>query len=268
VTSPDSAAGFDRVEVDKVSKVYGRKPALSGVSVALEGGRVAALLGDNGAGKSTLIGILSTLTRPTSGRVLFGDATHAAHGERGHGGGAQLRAQIGLCAHESLLYGDLTALENLELYAKLYGLAGPAARARAAATRVGLAEEAMLRQVRTYSRGMTQRLALARTLLHDPQLVLLDEPFTGLDQGGQAWLTGLIRELGAAGRVVVVVTHDLAAIAGVVDHVIVLARGRVAVDESKGTPFSHDELTQAYARAASRAAERGLRAPVAADGKA
>jgi len=241
-------ASFTEVAVEKVHKVYGRKSALAGVSLTLRAGRVAALLGDNGAGKSTLIGILSTLVRPTSGRVRFGDVVHGAHGERA-AGGAQLRAQIGLCAHEGLLYGDLTAAENLALYARLYELPQPRERARLAAERVGLPEEAVVRQVRTFSRGMTQRLALARTLLHDPRLVLLDEPFTGLDQGGQAWLTGLLRELGAGGRLVVVVTHDFAAIAGVVDHVIVLARGRVAVDETRAAPFSHQELSDLYARA-------------------
>jgi len=247
-----------------VTKIYGRKPALSGVSVRLTAGRVVGLLGDNGAGKSTLIGILSTLTRPTSGRVRFGDAVHAAHGQRGSGGGAPLRAQIGLCAHESLLYGDLTALENLELYARLYELGQPAQRAREAATRAGLADEAMLRQVRTFSRGMTQRLALARTLLHEPRLILLDEPFTGLDQGGQAWLSKLIGELGKSGRLVVVVTHDLAAIANIVDHVIVLARGKVAIDEARDTPFTHAELTAAYVRAAERVPRGAGAVPAAA----
>lgn len=241
---PDYEPLFRTVEVRSVSKVYGKKAALSAVSMTLRGGSLTALLGDNGAGKSTLVGVLSTLTRPNAGTVRYGDLEAKAHG-------GALRAEIGLVAHESFLYGDLTGRENLELYAKLYGLPEARERARAAATRVGLTDEAALRQCRTYSRGMLQRLSLARALIHEPQLLLLDEPFTGLDRTGQLWLHELLGELKAAGRIVVVVTHDISGVAGIADHVVVLRRGKVVVDQESPSPMSQEALIEAYTGKAS-----------------
>ena len=231
---------FDEVRAEGVSKVFGRQRALAGVSLALVPGRLAALVGPNGAGKSTLVGVLAGLVRPSAGRVTYRRAAVALEGE------AEIRAAIGLLAHEPLVYPDLTAEENLAFFAALHDL--PDARARAAALldRVGLDERARRRPARTYSRGMLQRLALARALLPGPRLLLLDEPFTGLDREGAAALTTALTEARADGRIVLVVTHDLAAVAGLADHLLVLRAGRLVRDEARERPFTLDELRERH----------------------
>jgi len=233
--------GLSRVAVGKVGKRFGQHRALASVDVELSAGHVCALLGPNGAGKSTLIGILSTLIRPTSGTVAYYDGDRAvAHGDR-------LRREIGLLAHASLCYGELTGVENLEFFASLYGVADGPARAGALLDEVGLDARARERPVRTYSRGMVQRLALARALVAGPSLLLLDEPFTGLDRGGAMALGARLGRAKADGAIVLVVTHDLEAIAGVTDQVVVLRRGQVARVEH-GDGFSYAELRELYHR--------------------
>jgi heme exporter protein A len=224
---------FDRVTVRGVTKVFDRQRALAGVDLELRAGRMCALLGPNGAGKSTLLGILSTLTRPTSGEVRYGELTHDVAARK-------LRGAIGLVAHESFLYADLTARENLRFWEGLYGVRG---RAQGLLARVGL-EHAADRPVRTYSRGMQQRLALARALVSDPRLVLLDEPFTGLDKSGVEALREILRELRASGAILLLVTHDFQAAAGLCDQVIILRRGKVALDEARGDPYR--DLSEVY----------------------
>ncbi len=215
---------LDRVHIDKVAKRYGNERALAGVSLELAAGSMCALLGHNGAGKTTLLGVVSTLVRPTAGKVTYRSSGSDVSG-------AAVRREIGLLAHASLCYGELTAVENLELVAGLYELA--AADIPAVLDRVGLEPRARLRQARTYSRGMLQRLALARALLTKPSLLLLDEPFTGLDRGGALALGEQLGSLKASGAIVVVVTHDLEAIAGRTDHVAILRRGAL-VFEARG----------------------------------
>jgi heme exporter protein A len=178
---------------------------------------VTALLGPNGAGKSTLVGILATLVTPSSGEVLYG----------GHELDEEMRGTIGVIAHESLCYGDLTGRENLEFFARLYHVEKK--RAAEMLARVGL-EQAANRPARTYSRGMLQRLAVARALIHRPRLLLADEPFTGLDRAGVELLAQLLAEERAAGALIVVVTHDFDAVAQLVDRVVVLQRGKIAHD--------------------------------------
>jgi len=228
---------FDRVTVEGVTKVYGRQRALGGVSLTLEAGRLCVLLGPNGAGKSTLISILSTLTRPTGGEVRFGDTPHREAAR-------SLRGAIGVVAHESFLYGDLTGRENLRFFLGLYDLRDGSDELLA---RVGL-DEAADRPVRTYSRGMQQRLALARALAGQPRLLLLDEPFTGLDRAGVAALRTLLAELRDDGRILVLVTHDLAAAGDLAQHAVVLRRGKVVADEVRSTPFARlEEVYSAHA---------------------
>ncbi|HVK75270.1 MAG TPA: ABC transporter ATP-binding protein [Kofleriaceae bacterium] len=234
-----------RVAARKLGKRYGQHRALAGVDLELDAGRVCALLGPNGAGKSTLLGILSTLVRPTSGDVVYydGDAAVAADD--------RLRGEIGLLAHSSLCYGELSAVENLVFFARLYGLGGGAARAEALCDEVGLDDKARHRPARTYSRGMVQRLALARALLATPSLLLLDEPFTGLDRGGALSLGRRLGRAKAEGAIVLVVTHDLEAIADVTDHVVVLRRGQLARVERKPdgeAGFTYPELRELYHR--------------------
>ncbi|HEY4242482.1 MAG TPA: ABC transporter ATP-binding protein [Kofleriaceae bacterium] len=231
-------APIQRVSITKVTKRFGTERALGGVTLELTHKTLVALLGHNGAGKSTLLGILSTLVRPTAGTV-----TYAA--TRGALAGPGARREIGLLAHASLCYGELTARENLALVASLYGIA--TTDIEPMLDRVALEPKARDRPARQYSRGMLQRLALARALLTRPSLVLLDEPFTGLDRDGALALGGELATLRDAGAIVVVVTHDLEAIAGRADHVAILRRGLLAHEDRTGG-YSYDELKAVYHR--------------------
>lgn len=230
-------AAITGVEITKVAKRYGNERALAGVSVQLGAKSMCALLGHNGAGKTTLLGIVSTLVRPTDGAVKY-------RGESGELTGADVRRQIGMLAHASLCYPELTALENLDFFAGLYGVDGSARALDALLDRVGLDPRARRRAARTYSRGMLQRLALARALLTGPSLLLLDEPFTGLDRGGALALGEELGRLRDAGSIVVVVTHDLEAIAGRTDHVVILRRGQLVFEE-RGN-YDYERLKDVY----------------------
>lgn len=233
---------LDHVVIKKLSKRYGSERALGGVSLELTAGSMTAVLGHNGAGKTTMLGILSTLVRPNDGTV-----TYRASG--GEVTGTEVRRQIGLLAHASLCYGELSAFENLALTAGLYDVPGDRAALTLLLDRVGLEAKARDRPSRTYSRGMVQRLALARALLTEPSLLLLDEPFTGLDRGGALALGEQLGELRDAGAIVVVVTHDLEAIADRTDHVAILSRGKLVFEE-RGR-YSYEQLKDIYHRHAS-----------------
>ncbi|MEJ7598620.1 MAG: ABC transporter ATP-binding protein [Kofleriaceae bacterium] len=229
--------GLDGVSVKKLVKRYGTERALAGVSVELAARSMCALLGHNGAGKTTLLGLLSTLVRPTAGTIAY----------RSNGAevkDAEVRREIGMLAHASLCYAELTARENLEFVAGLYEIDGGAQVIDEMLDRVGLEPKARDRAARTYSRGMLQRLALARALLTRPSLVLLDEPFTGLDRGGALALGSELGTLRDGGAIVVVVTHDLEAIAGRTDHVTILRRGQLVFEE-RGA-YDYDQLKDLY----------------------
>ncbi len=230
--------GLSQVAIEKVAKRYGGERALAGVTLELRASSMTALLGHNGAGKTTLLGIVSTLVRPSAGKVVY-------RGAAGELAGEAVRKEIGMLAHASMCYGELTAVENLELVAGLYSVDGSAQVIGAVLDRVGLDKRARAREARTYSRGMVQRLALARALLTRPTLLLLDEPFTGLDRGGALALGEQLGELKAAGAIVVVVTHDLEAIAGRADHVAILKRGAL-VYEDRADSYSYDQLKEIY----------------------
>ncbi|HVZ73007.1 MAG TPA: ABC transporter ATP-binding protein [Polyangia bacterium] len=229
----------DALVLRKVGKTYAGRRALIDVSTTFEAGRVSAVLGPNGAGKTTLLGILSTLVPPTTGEVTWGG--------RALGRASEARARIGYVGHDPGVYGDLTARENLVLFAELNGVAAPGARADAMLGRVGLGEAPAGAAARTFSRGMLQRLALARALLHEPSLLLFDEPSSALDPAGAAWLQTELTAERDAGRVVVLVTHDLDAAAAVAEHVVVLRRGRVAHDETRDGRFGAEALRTLYA---------------------
>lgn len=231
--------GLDKVEITKLTKRFGSERALGGVNLELTAGSMCALLGHNGAGKTTLLGIVSTLVSATDGKVTYRAAGAEVTGEA-------VRRQIGMLAHASLCYGELTAYENLELIAGLYDVDGSSAALTAMLDRVGLDPKARDRAARTYSRGMLQRLALARALLTKPSLLLLDEPFTGLDRDGALALGQQLGILRDAGAIVVVVTHDLEAIAGRTDHVAILRRGQLVFEE-RGS-YSYDQLKDVYHR--------------------
>ena len=216
---------FDRVEADEVSRHYGRRRALTRVSLAVRPGDILGLLGPNGAGKSTLIGMLATLVAPTSGHIRYGGRTISDDGPA-------IRGRIGLLAHELYLYTELSARQNLEFFARLYGL-NPGDAVTPALERAGLAERAE-ESVSGFSRGMRQRLALERALLHRPRLVLLDEPFTGLDDRAVTTISDRLRALAAGGALVVLATHDLDLADGLVTRMAVVNHGRLLVDEAAG----------------------------------
>ncbi|HET9620012.1 MAG TPA: ABC transporter ATP-binding protein [Kofleriaceae bacterium] len=232
-------AALDRVQIAKVGKRYGSERALASVSLELTARSMCALLGHNGAGKTTLLGIVSTLVRPTAGAVSY-------HAKGGVVTGVDVRREIGMLAHASLCYADLTARENLTLTARMYDVDASAPAIDAMLDRVGLDKKARDRAARTYSRGMWQRLALARALLTRPSLLLLDEPFTGLDRDGALALGEQLGALRDAGAIVVVVTHDLEAIAGRTDHVAILRRGQLVFEE-RGS-YTYDQLKDVYHR--------------------
>jgi len=223
---------FDAVRLTDVSRHFGRRRALSKVSLTLNAGDIVGLLGPNGAGKSTLIGVLATLVAASSGEVRYGQRTARE-------GGSQLRQRIGLLAHELHLYTELTARQNLAFFAALYGVASDKPdnvhRATdAALERAGLTDRAD-DQVLGFSRGMRQRLGLERALLHHPRLVLLDEPFTGLDDRSVGTVSARLRELAAAGAIVLVATHDLDLADGLVTRVALMRDGRLLADEPAAT---------------------------------
>lgn len=211
------------IVVSAVHKRFGRKRVLTGLDLAVEQGQVMALLGANGAGKSTLMRIIAGLARPDRGDVVLGGASlrHAGH---------ELRRYIGLVTHSPLLYDNLNAVENLALFARLYDMKQPAARSEALLHQVGL--WARRRDpVRTYSRGMVQRLAIARAILHDPPVLLLDEPDTGLDPASAEMLAALIRTFGAANRAILLTTHNLERARTWADSVSYLEDGKIAFCE-------------------------------------
>jgi ABC-type multidrug transport system ATPase subunit len=204
------------VELRAVTKTYGAVRALVGVSTRFDAGRVSVVTGPNGSGKSTLRAVVGTLARVTSGVVDHGDlgASRSA-----------VRATLGWLGHDSLCYPELSGRQNIELAARLHGR-DMAEAFRRAAERFELGTYAD-RPVRTYSRGQRQRVALARALVHEPRMLLLDEPTTGLDVASAARLRGVVREEASRGAVVVVVTHDEAFADAVADAKVELQRGRV-----------------------------------------
>jgi ABC-type multidrug transport system ATPase subunit len=212
------AADFDSLTFTDVTRNFGRRRALNRVSLACQAGEILALLGPNGAGKSTLLSIAASLVAPSSGKVRYGGRLAGA-------GQAALRARIGLLGHDLYIYPDLSAAENLQFFGRLYGLPDVEARVGTALARAGL-EARGDDPVAGFSRGMRQRLALERALLHDPRLVLLDEPFTGLDDAATGALANRLDGLRRDGCLVLVTTHDLETIEPLADRAVLLQSGR------------------------------------------
>ncbi|MGE3509559.1 MAG: ABC transporter ATP-binding protein [Vicinamibacterales bacterium] len=217
---------FDRVDLADVSRHFGRRRAVAKVSLRVRSGEILGLLGPNGAGKSTLIGMMATLVAPTLGSVSYAGST-------ARDAGPAIRARIGLLAHELHLYPELTARQNLEFFARLHGVDAEAVVTPALES-AGLSERAS-DEVSGFSRGMRQRLALERALLHAPRLVLLDEPFTGLDDRAVTIVASRLRRMAATGSIVVLATHDLDLADGLVSRVTVIRDGRLITDEPGGT---------------------------------
>jgi heme ABC exporter ATP-binding subunit CcmA len=218
---------FRSLTFTDVSRHFGRRRVLNKVSLQCEAGEIVALLGSNGAGKSTLLSIAATLLDPSSGDVRYGDSS-------AHAAGAELRGRIGVLGHDLSIYPELSAAENLRFFARAYGIVDVDGSVTAALRRAGLdhREDPCGR----FSRGMRQRLALERALLHRPRLVLLDEPFTGLDDAATHALRERLRELREEGCIVLLATHDLETIDGLADRAVLLLGGRlVTIPDGAGT---------------------------------
>jgi heme exporter protein A len=210
---------FDHLAVEEVSRYFGRRRALSRISFRADAGTIVGLLGPNGAGKSTMMAVIATLLRPSAGRVRYGG--HDAGRD-----GAALRARIGVLGHDLFLYPELTAHENLAFFAGLHGVVDADAASRAALAQAGLADRGD-DPVASFSRGMRQRTALERALIHQPRLVLLDEPFTGLDDASTGMLVKRLNGLRDAGAIVILATHDLDVADGLLDAAVFLREGRI-----------------------------------------
>jgi len=210
------------VEVRGLSKHFGSAAALGGVDFTLPVGQFMTVFGPNGAGKTTLMRILATLARPSEGSVrVFGEDTRTAS--------AQARRRVGLVTHRSLLYASLSAFENIVFFARMFGVDDPEQRARAILCDLGL-EHRMDDAVQTYSRGMEQRCAIARALVHEPDVLLLDEPFSGLDPDARARLRDLLVRPADKPRTIILTSHDLSHGADLADRVAILVRGRLVYD--------------------------------------
>ena len=211
---------YDRVEAKGLVKTFGATRALAGLDAIFLAAATTVIEGPNGAGKSTLMGILSLLVKPSRGTLRFGE--HDAWEQAKH-----LRGTVGVLAHSALLYPDLTGLQNLELASALHGLSQGVNDARMSRAKERYELGSFLdRPARTYSRGQLQRLALARALLHKPQLVLLDEPSTGLDAASTKRLVLVVDEERRRGAIVIVVTHDQAFADAIATTRVRLSRGR------------------------------------------
>jgi heme exporter protein A len=208
---------FTSLTFTDVSRNFGRRRALNKASLQCHAGQIVALLGPNGAGKSTLLSIAATLLEPSSGEIRYGS-------DSARSGGAALRGRIGLLGHDLYLYPELSAAENLRFFGQIYRLPDIERRIEASIDRAGLSQRRD-DPVAGYSRGMRQRLALERALLHDPRLVLLDEPFTGLDDAATMALRERLAGLKTAGCIVLVTTHDLETIEGIIDRAVLLQNG-------------------------------------------
>ena len=227
---------MNAVEAKHLSKVFGTRKAVDDVSFELPEGSFLSIFGPNGAGKTTLLRVLSTLARPTNGEALVAGVDVREEPDKA-------REHIGLISHQSMLYPDLTAEENLLLYAKLYGVEDPEARVAELLDAVGLAHR-KLDLVRTFSRGMTQRVSIARALVHDPDVVFLDEPYSGLDPHAVEIFDELIESV-RGDRTFVMVSHDLAKGFVMCTHALVLARGRIVAFAPKAE-LDYDEFAGLY----------------------
>lgn len=233
----ESAPAQPAIEVRNLVKAFGHFYALNGVNLSVAPGEFWTIFGPNGAGKTTLIRILSTLSKASSGTV-----TLAGFSVRDDP--LEVRRRIGVIGHQPFLYDDLTARENLLFYGRMYRLHNLDVRVDLLLDEVGLTARAHDR-VRTYSRGMVQRLAIARALLHEPQILLLDEPYTGLDQIAASTLTERLRQLHTERRTILMTTHNLDQGLEIADQVAILVRGKLRY-QKKRSEINTDEFGQTY----------------------
>ncbi len=225
------------VHVAGLRKLYGAHRVLDDVSLDVAGGEAVALLGANGAGKTTLLRILATLARPTRGAARVAGFDCCREPER-------VRERVGVVAHGLWVYDDLTALENLRFWATLAGLPARPQELQDALAAVEL-ERAAHARVRTFSAGMKRRLSLARLVLAGPSVLLLDEPFAGLDPAGAKWLEGHLAARKTGGAAVLMATHSFGRDLGVADRVAILAAGRIVLD-TRTAALGPEEVRRLY----------------------
>jgi len=215
------------IEAHALTRTFGRRVAVRALTFAVNDGECLALFGPNGAGKTTLLRVLAGLLRPTSGTAYIG-------GVKLPGGGADARAVVGLISHQSMLYSALTALENIEFTARLYGVESPREAAIRALHWMRLEDRADS-PVRSLSRGLQQRVSIARAIVHEPRVVLLDEPYTGLDETGAAALSAALESLKGSGAALVLVTHHLGEGLALATHTAIMRDGQFVKHEPRGT---------------------------------
>lgn len=222
------------IAVTKLIKRFGPKTILRGVDFKVEKGEFVALLGPNGAGKTTFLRVLASLSAPTLGKVQI-SGYHLPQQA------AAVRRRLGVVLHQPLLYGDLTAEENLRFYGRMYALNDLDGRIVETLELVGLSNRRR-DMVRTFSRGMQQRLSIARAVIHDPDVILFDEPYTGLDQDASSMLDDVLRRVAGQGRTIVMTSHDLARTADLASRFDVLSRGVISATAQKGEVTIHNLL--------------------------
>ena len=238
------------IEIRGLVKAFGFLPVLRGLDLSIERGTFLALLGPNGSGKTTLMRILGGLSKPTAGQVAIGGWNLPQEA-------GAVRAQLGVVAHQPLLYDELTAAENLRFYGRLYGLRPEALAERVPVVlaRVGLAQRAG-DVVRTFSRGMQQRLAIARAILHEPHVLLFDEPYTGLDQDAAQMLDLLLQDVARDGHTIVMTSHDLNRALNLSTRVAILSRGKIGYTEASSA-IAPGAFAGLYADVTGAASTRG-----------
>lgn len=212
------------IEGINLSKTYGNKNVLRDISLTIPKGEFTAVLGPNGAGKSTLLKILALMSKPDSGEVKIGKQSFVnLKGE--------LKRKIGILSHSSFLYPELTAYENLQFYGRLYDVRHLEEQIISVIKKVGLLL-ALNEPVYTFSRGMLQRLSIARALIHSPEVIFLDEPFTGLDQQGIGLLQDVLKDLKSSQKTILIVTHSFEQGMEDVDRILIINKGQIAADFS------------------------------------
>jgi len=231
------------VEVKGIGKSFGNIHALRGIDLKVRKGEFLIIIGPNGAGKTTLIKILSTLMKPTSGegRIVGFDLRKEED---------DLRRNIGMLSHYTFLYENLTAYENLKFYGRLYEVKNIEKEIRRVIEEVGL-ETRLHDTVRTFSRGMKQRLSIARSIIHDPSLLLLDEPYTGLDQWSKKRFKNILKRFHSQGKTIIMTTHNLPSSLELGDRVIILSSGKIS-HEQEMTRMDLEELEKLYPQSRQR----------------
>jgi heme ABC exporter ATP-binding subunit CcmA len=223
--SKSSSVGAPIVEVADLARAFGSTKAVDGVTFSLAPGECLAVFGPNGAGKTTLLRLLAGLLKPSSGSAKLAGILLP--------GGTLARSRVGLISHHTMLYDALSARENVSFAARLYGIRDPRTRVDDSLRRMSMIERAEA-PVRLLSRGMQQRVSIARAMVHSPQVILADEPYSGLDESGAGSLTTLLQELRSSGTAIIIVTHNLAEGLSLATHAAVMQRGKFVRYDAKG----------------------------------